>query len=102
MSRLTELHKAIAAVAPIDGVDENRKISFKLSATSQERIDAQAIADAWDFTERIPRALADLITDIQALSATDRVKLLAAIAAEFLQRHPRFAEELAISVPGDA
>lgn len=101
MSRLTELHEALIVVAPIDGVDINRVISFKPSATSQQRIDAQAIADAWDFTEKATRSLLDVLTDIQNLSAADRAKLLAAMAAEFLQRHPRFAEKLGILVSGD-
>lgn len=101
MSRLSELHETLSEIAPIHGVDINKKISFKSTATSQQKTDAQAIADAWDFTEKIPKALNNIITEIQGLSVSDRTKLMTAIAADFLRQHPRFAEKLGITISGD-
>lgn len=46
---LKTLHARISAVCPIHGVNANRIIAFKDEATQQQRDEAQAIADAWDF-----------------------------------------------------
>jgi hypothetical protein len=57
MNTAANLHKAIEAVCPIDGIsigDVNNKttwdIQFKTSATAQQRINAQTILDTfiWD------------------------------------------------------
>jgi hypothetical protein len=51
MNAVTQLTEAIQAVAPIHGVASNRRIDFKDEATQQQRADAQAIADGWDFSD---------------------------------------------------
>ncbi len=51
--------------------------------------------------QRRPRQLANLIADIQALSAADRNKLTMATLAGFLQNHPGLARSVGISLDGD-
>jgi hypothetical protein len=47
MNNLQSFHKAIAAVAPIDGVSGDKEIWFKPEATEEQKLAAQAIADSW-------------------------------------------------------
>jgi hypothetical protein len=49
MAELYELHEAIEAVCPIYGVDSNKRINFKPTATVSQRDAAQAVAEAFDF-----------------------------------------------------
>lgn len=105
----TRLHKALlAAGIPIDGVSIDRatqpptvRVVFKPEATDQQRTQAQAIIDAFDFRRRRPRSLAALAQDVTNLSAADRTRLQVAIAAQFLQQNPQFARDLGIGVDGD-
>lgn len=97
-----------AAGIPIHGVSVNHKttprtvrVDYRDEATARQRADGQAIADAFDWAPRRPKTQAALLTAIQALSATDRNKLLAAMAAEFLREHPDFARKLGITLDGD-
>lgn len=45
---LADLHMAIAAVCPIDGVDGDGTIWFRPEATEQQKSAAQAIAAGWN------------------------------------------------------
>lgn len=59
MSRVADLDEAIrTAGMPIDGVarlnDGTVRIDFHPEATAQQRLDAQAIADGWDWTPLTP------------------------------------------------
>ena len=50
---LDQLHKAVSAIAPVDGVrivNNAVVIDFKPAATAQQMSDAQALADSWDFS----------------------------------------------------
>lgn len=97
-----------AAGIPIHGVSVNHKttprtvrVDYAAGATLQQRVDGQAVVDAFDWTQRKPKAQAALLTAIQSLSAADRNKLLAAMAAEFLRENPDFARRLGIALDGD-
>lgn len=56
---ILDLHKAIAAVAPIDGVarlkDDAIRIDFKPEATEEQRRDAEAVANAWRWDAEVER-----------------------------------------------
>jgi selenocysteine lyase/cysteine desulfurase len=54
MNNLQSFHKAIAAVAPIDGVSGDKEIWFKPEATEEQRLAAQAIADSWVDGDEVP------------------------------------------------
>jgi hypothetical protein len=47
---LADLHRAIAAVCPIDGVESNGVIWFRPEATDEQRTAAHAIVASWDHT----------------------------------------------------
>lgn len=95
----------VASGAPIDGVtllrDGSVRVDFRPEATDEQKAAAQSIVDAFDWTPRRPKTQAALLTAIQALSTSDRNKLLAAMAAEFLREHPDFARKLSIALDGD-
>lgn len=102
LTRLDEIIKeAGIPIFGLRGVQGDVKIDFNPSATVQQRTDAAAIVASFDWTPRRKRAYLNLINDIAALSAADRNKLLAAVAADFLRRFPRFAQRLSINVDGD-
>lgn len=47
--KIAELHSAVAAICPIDGIASDRTISFKLEATPEQRQAAQALVDGNDW-----------------------------------------------------
>lgn len=53
---ITELHRRVAAVCPIDGVGGDKSIAYRPEATTQQRADAKAIADAYDLNAPPPWA----------------------------------------------
>lgn len=59
-AEILDLHNAIAAVAPIDGVarlkDDAIRIDFKPEATEKQRRDADAVAAAWNWNADVERA----------------------------------------------
>ena len=67
----------------------------------------QAQIDTWTaeyltaVVNRRQRQLTDLVNDIQALTAADRNKLIAAVCAAYLREHPKFARQLNIALDGD-
>ena len=105
MPRITDLDIELRdANIPIDGVSGGAlgvTVWYKPSATQQNKDDATAIINAYDWTERRPRGYQVLIDAIAALSAADRNKLLAAVAADFLRRNPKFAQKFSIAILGD-
>jgi hypothetical protein len=97
------LHDELTRQAiPIVGVSEvPRRIDYADAATVAQRVQGNTLLGTWDWSPRRPRKLADLITAINALAAADRQKLLTAAAAELLQRYPRLAIGLGITLDGD-
>lgn len=71
--KLQQLHQRVAAVCPIDGVASDKTIAFRPEAAAQQRLDAQAIADAFDLNapptlaERIKTAIAKIDQDTDAI-----------------------------------
>jgi len=51
--------------------------------------------------QRRPRPLADLLTDLTALSSADREKLLLVAVGKMLQQEAGLARELGIAIDGD-
>lgn len=104
-SAATRLHEAIEdAGIPIFGLrgePGSVAIDFSPAATAQQIADAGDIVASFDWTPRRPRTYLSIISDIAALAAADRNKLLAAVAADFLRRAPRFAQKLGIGIDGD-
>lgn len=93
-----------ASGIPIHGVSGeglSARIDFKSAATAQQRIDAIAMRDSFDWTPRRQKGIAALSTEINALSAQDQRKLLLAVQADFLRKNPRFARRLNINLDGD-
>lgn len=94
-----------ASGTPIDGVtllrDGSVRVDFRPEVTDEQIAAAKSIVDAFDWTPRRPKTQAALLTAIQALSASDRNKLLAAMAAEFLRSHPDFGRKLGLALDGD-
>lgn len=105
MPRITDLDVELRdANIPINGIGGGAlgvAVWFKPEATQQNKDDASAIINTFDWTERRPRGYQVLIDAIAALSAADRNKLLAAVAADFLRRNPRFAQKFSIAILGD-
>lgn len=52
--RISDLHDAIKAVCPIDGVSSDGRIDFQPTATQQQRAAARAIVDGWDWNAPTP------------------------------------------------
>lgn len=56
---ILDLHNAVSAVAPIDGVarlkDDAIRIDFKPEATAKQRRDADAVAAAWNWNIEVER-----------------------------------------------
>lgn len=65
---ITELHRRVAAVCPIDGVGGDKSIAYRPEATTQQRADAKAIADAYDLNAPPPWApiKAALLDDLRS------------------------------------
>ena len=102
LTRLDELIKESGVpIFGLRGVQGDVKIDFDPAATPQQRTDTAAIVAGFDWTPRRPRSYLSIISDIAGLSDADRIKLLAAVAADFLRRFPRFAQRLSINVDGD-
>ena len=62
MATIKDLHKAIEAVAPIDGVSRNR-IDFKEGATPEQRKAAATVLQSFDWTREAPKPIAPLTDD---------------------------------------
>lgn len=74
-----DLHEAVSKVAPIFGVNSDRKIYFSEEATTGQREAAQAIADAWDFDAPTKDELnAPILAKLKALDE-QRVRPMAEI-----------------------
>ena len=54
--KIAELHSAVAAICPIDGIASDRTIGFKPEATPEQRQAAQAMVDANDWNAPTPFA----------------------------------------------
>lgn len=83
------------------------QVSYKPSLTSDECVTApqRALAAqllaAFAFEPRRPRSRASVLAAVQGLTASQRNLLLAAMAVDFLQREPDFAQKLGINLDGD-
>lgn len=77
------------------------ELHFGPSATAPQRALAAQILAAFSFERRRPRSRASLMADVQALTAAQRNQLVAAMAVDFLQREPDFAQKLGINLDGD-
>lgn len=104
-SLATRLHLELAqAGIPITGVSGEGldcRVDFAPGATQTDRADAAVIVANFDRTTRRPRSYAAIMADIASLSAADRAKLMAAIAAHFLRTHPQFASTFDVAVEGE-
>lgn len=77
------------------------ELHFDPAATASQRAQAAQILAGFIFEPRRPRSRASLLADVQALTAAQRNLLLAAVAVDFLQREPGFAQKLGINLEGD-
>jgi hypothetical protein len=106
VSRVVDLDEAIRnAGIPIEGVSYKTggtpRIDFKPGATPAQRNQAQALADAFDFTPKQPFSMVRLVNDILALAPADQTKLFAAVAAQVLRAQPDFARKVGIALDGE-
>ena len=83
---ISKLHSIIAALAPIDGIDSDGKISFQAQATEVERAEAQAKLDellaAPDVVDYLALAEAHIVKYFTAFGLMEGLKKL--IAAQEL------------------
>lgn len=77
------------------------EMHFAPSATAPQRALAAQILAGFTFERRRPRSRASLLVEVQALTTNQRNQLLAAMAVDFLQREPGFAQKLGINIDGD-
>jgi hypothetical protein len=77
------------------------KLFMQPSATETERGQAQAFVDSWDWRKRRKRPLAQIMNDIQALTAADRQKLFAATTAWLIRNEPDFAKRVNLNIEGE-
>lgn len=62
--KLYQLDELIKTVCPIDGINSNGVIWFKPEATDEQKVAAQAIADAWDINSPpTPEQIAEQYVD---------------------------------------
>lgn len=106
MARASDLHQHLIGLGlPVVGVSGNSagnvRVDLAPGHTAQQASDANAAAQAFDWVPRRARSYASLISDIAGLSAADRNKLLAAVTADFIRRHPKFASTFSIAIDGD-
>ena len=59
MTALQSLHEQVAAVAPIHGVSRSGRIDFLPDASAEQRTAAQAVVDAFDWSDAAERARQD-------------------------------------------
>ena len=105
-SLATHLHQALVSsgipVSGVSGEGMGCRIDFAPEATQAQRVAGELVKNSFDWTARIVRPFLAIMIDIAGLSTTDRTKLLAAISADFLRSHPRFAKIFDIDLYGDA
>lgn len=77
------------------------ELHFAQAATAPQRALAAQILAGFTFKRRRPRSRASLLVEVQALTTNQRNQLLAAMAVDFLQREPGFAQKLGINIDGD-
>lgn len=104
-----EIHKALVeAGIPIDGVSIDQRgagnnivVQFR-GATKEQQDAAAVIVDAFKTARpRRPKSIAALVVEIGNLTAADRNKLFAVVAADWLIDHPAGARKLSIALDGD-
>lgn len=101
MINAAALHEAVAAVCPIESIrlsGSKATVSYAPTATERQKIDARAIIDGWDFRERRAKPMGVLINDIAALANDYREEIDAAMRAEYIRNHPKFARGLGIDI----
>jgi hypothetical protein len=102
---LSDILDRIAAAAPVEGLEQRPDGTlvpqYRTEPTAEQRRQVESILATADLRDRRPRPTNDLLTAIQALSATDRNRLIALAIADLLQRHPRIARKLNIDLEGD-
>lgn len=97
-----QLHDGGFAIAMLSFLPPQAiKIFHFPEATQAQKDAALTFVAAFDWREREPRPQAELMTDVAALNPAQRNKLLEAIAADYLQRFPDFAEKIGIPIKGD-
>lgn len=74
---------------------------FRLDATALQRVSVFTEIRDWDWSERRPRGLLALAQAIEALSASDRQKVLLAVCALVLSENPDLARRLGVDLDGD-
>lgn len=77
------------------------ELHFGPSVTAPQRALAAQLLAAFAFEPRRPRSRASVLADVRGLTAAQRNLLLAAMAVDFLQREPDFAQKLGINLDGD-
>jgi len=95
-----------AAGIPIFGVASlgggQYRVDFKPEATVQQRLDAQAIVNAFDGKGRRAKTVADIYQSIRLQTAADQSKIFAGVAALIIQKNPDLVRKLLnIAIDGD-
>ena len=110
MSKLTlaaitqQLNKEISEVAPIHGIslkDTSVRIDFKPEATAQERLDAQAVVDGFDFTKTRQRERSAIMVDLNSLSQDDLNTILKNMILDNLLSDPDYLINYGFSISGE-
>lgn len=78
------------------------RVDWSVTPTSAQDQQAASIVGGFDFAPYAPRTLADIMSSIAALSASDRATLMAAVAAKMLRDDPTFARAVGVALDGDA
>jgi hypothetical protein len=95
---IVELDKAIREICPIHGVNSNREIAFMDDATAQQRIDAQSIADSWDFNSETPQQViarleSALDRHLDTVANSYRYESIRTMVTYATSDHPTFGAE---------
>lgn len=77
------------------------RLDWPAPPTVQQQSSAQAVMNAFDVRDRRPRSRSSLRADFQALSVSDRNRLIMEAVVDLLLRDPRVGQQLNIAINGD-